>query len=191
MKKKNGGRLFLLLLGIAASAVALSFTRVAKAAINLQYRVTRFGIWKFNQNGKLVLRVRIRFTNITNTALHLNKVDLSAYINSVYTTNQDGSVKVQNQGDFLASLSVDELFVIEPNTSTEQDFFIEIKWEDLGKLLLFNVVDIINFIRNNNFRQMANALMQKPILIDGDVKAENMKFHITQVVQVSDDSNNN
>lgn len=176
----------LLWLGIIAAGVAAySLTRTAKAALNLDYRITKFQIYNVVKDGKLVLRVQVLFTNRENTNIVVNNIDLSAYLNSIYTRAQDGTIEVQNKGDFFARLKDDNGFVIAANSDTYQDFYINVSWQDLGKMLLFNVVDIIRFIANNNFNEMLNVLLSKPVLVKGDVKAENIKFPITQVLNIT------
>lgn len=177
----------LLWLGLIAAAgvAAYSFSRTAKAALNLDYRITKFQIYNVVKNGNLVLRVQILFINREASNIVVNNIDLSAYLNSIYTRAQDGSIEVQNKGDYFARLKDDSGFVIAANSDTYQDFYINVSWQDLGKMLLFNIADIIRFIANNNFNEMLNVLLSKPVLVKGDVRAENIKFPITQVLNIT------
>ena len=182
-EKKTHPLLWVALIG--AGVAAYSYFKTAKAALNLDYRVTKFQIYNLVKDGNLVLRLQILFTNREASQIVVNNIDLSAYLNSIYSRSEDGSITVNNNGDFFARLKDDRGFVIAANSDTYQDFYINVSWKDLGKILAFNIVDIVRFIVNNNVREMVNELLSKPVLIKGDVKAENIKFPITQVVSVT------
>lgn len=185
--KKGGSGFFAVALLAVVGVVVYSIKNIINTAKNLSYKITRFGIYQLVNGGNLVFRVRIKFTNAENTPLTVQSINLAAYLNSITTTSQNGDVIVRSEGDYLATLKDDTGFVIAANADTTKDFYISVSWADLGKLLLFNVVDIINFINNNNFNQMVQALMSKPILIKGNVKAEGFKFPITTLLNVTDD----
>lgn len=185
--KKGGSGFFAVALLAVVGVVVYSIKNIINTAKNLSYKITRFGIYQLVNGGNLVFRVRIKFTNAENTPLTVQSINLAAYLNSITTTTQNGDVVVQSEGDYLATLKDDNGFVIAANADTTKDFYISVSWADLGKLLLFNVVDIINFINNNNFNQMLQALISKPILIKGNVKAEGFKFPITTLLNVTDD----
>ena len=185
--KKGGSGFFAVALLAVVGVIVYSVKNIINTAKNLSYKITRLGIYQLASGGNLVFRVRIKFTNAENTPLTVQSINLAAYLNSITTTSQNGDVIVQSEGDYLATLKDDNGFVIAANADTTKDFYISVSWADLGKLLLFNVVDIINFINNNNFNQMLQALISKPILIKGNVKAEGFKFPITTLLTVTDD----
>jgi hypothetical protein len=182
MKNSSGFIAFTVL--AVVGLIAWSIHGTIQAAKNLSCRFLKFQIYKFSSSG-ITFRIRIRFINYENTALHINNINLSAYLNSVTNTDTNGNVVIGTKGDFLASLKDSNLFVIEANAETDKDFYVDVKWEDVGKLLLFNIVDIITYISNNNFQQILSALVGQPVLITGTVTAENIKFPVTEVIGVT------
>jgi LEA14-like dessication related protein len=172
---------------IAGAAVLYSVTRTVKAAVNLTWNVTRFGIYHLASGGSLVLRMRLRIGNPTNTPITVNFIDVSAYLDPVYTT-VNGSLNVQSRGTYIASLQESLAIVIQPNAVTEHDFYIEVRWADIAKYLAMNVADIISSISNaQGLNSIINAVINHPVLLQGNIKAENVNFPINQVVSFTDD----
>lgn len=179
--------LILLLLG---GAVVWSITRTAKAVINLNYNVLRFGIYRFATDGNLVLRLRMRFTNPQNTPLHVNMLDIGAYLNSSTSHDSNGNLVVDNRGTMIASLTDTQGFVIQANNYTDQDFFINVRWADVGRYFLTNIVSIISTITNaNSINDVISVIVGRDILISGVVKAENITIPINSIVPLTDDRN--
>ena len=173
---------------IAGAAVLYSVTRTVKAAVNLTWNVTRFGIYHLASGGSLVLRMRLRIGNPTNTPITVNFIDVSAYLDPVYTTDNNGTLNVQSRGTYIASLTESLAIVIQPNVVTEHDFYIEVRWADIAKYLAMNVADIISAISNaQGFNSIINSIVNHPVLLQGNIKAENVNFPINQVVSFTDD----
>lgn len=172
-------------------AIAWSILRTAKAVVNLNYNVLRFGIYKFATDGNLVLRIRMRFTNTQNTPLTINMMDIAAYLGSSTTTDGNGNTVVNNRGTMIASYSDFTGFVIPANYFIDKDFYINVRWADVGRYLLSNAYSIITTVLNaENLNSIIGTLVGTPVLIAGVVKAENITINIAKVVSLSDDRNN-
>lgn len=179
----------LLLIGLfVGGAVLISVLKTAKTAGNLNYNITRFGIYHFASDGAMTLRVRIQFGNLTNSPLTINMINLAAYFNPTYTTNNDGSVNITSRGNLLATLTDTSGFVIPANSVQERDFFISVRWTDIAKTLISNITNIVNIITNSNgITEVMQQIVGYPVLLTGSIKAENMIFNINQIVSLSDD----
>lgn len=179
----------LLVVGLLiGGAVAISLFKTAKAAVNLNYNVVRFGIYKFASDGAMVLRCRIQFGNLTSQPLTVNMIDLAAYYKPTYSTNPDGTPNIVSRGNLLATLVDTQGFVIPANGVEQRDFFINVRWADIGKSLLSNITNIISIISNaNGIADVMTQIIGAPVLISGGIKAENMVFNVSQIVSLSDD----
>ena len=179
-----------LILLLVGGAVVWSITRTAKAVINLNYNVLRFGIYRFATDGNLVLRLRMRFTNPQNTPLHINLFDIAAYLNSSTSYDSNGNLVVNNRGTMIASLTDTQGFVIQANNYTDKDFFINVRWADVGRYFLTNIVSIISTITNaQSINDVISVIVGRDILISGVVKAENITIPVNSIVQLTDDRN--
>lgn len=179
-----------LILLLVGGAVVWSITRTAKAVINLNYNVLRFGIYRFATDGNLVLRLRMRFTNPQNTPLHVNMLDVGAYLNSTTSRDNNGSLVVDSRGTMIASLTDTEGFIIQANNYTDKDFFINVRWADVGRYFLTNIVSIISTIVNaDSINDVISVIVGRDILISGVVKAENITIPINSIVPLTDDRN--
>lgn len=179
-----------LILLFVGGAVLWSITRTAKAVINLNYNVLRFGIYRFATDGNLVLRLRMRFTNPQNTPLHINLFDIAAYLNSSTSYDANGNLVVNNRGTMIASLTDTQGFVIQANNYTDKDFFINVRWADVGRYFLTNIVSIISTITNaESINDVISVIVGRDILISGVVKAENITIPVNSIVQLTDDRN--
>lgn len=177
-----------LILLLVGGAVGISLIKTAKAAVNLTYNITRFGIYKFASDGAMTLRVRIQFGNLRNTPLTVNMVDIAAYFKPTYTINPDGTTNVISRGNLLATLADTSGFVIPANSIEERDFFINIRWTDIAKTLISNISNIVTIISNaNGITEVMRQLVGAPILLTGNIKAENMVFNVNQIVSLTDD----
>lgn len=177
----------LLLIG---GALAWSVLRTAKAVVNLNYNVTRFGIYRFASDGNLIFRLRIRFTNPQNTPLTVNMIDIGAYLDSVTSYDSAGKVVVSSRGSLIASLNDYTGFVIPALSFLDKDFLINVRWADIGRYILKNAVSIITSITNaDSINNIISLIVGKPILIAGFVKAENVTINIANVVSLTDDRN--
>lgn len=179
----------LLLVGLlVGGAVLISVLKTAKAATNLTYVVTRFGIYHFATDGAMVLRCRIQFGNLTNQPLTINMVNLYAYFNPVYTTNPDGTYNITSRGNLLATLTDSAGFVIPANAIQERDFFINVRWTDIAKTLISNISNIVSIISNaNGISEVMRQIVGYPILLTGNIKAENVVIDVNQIISLSDD----
>lgn len=175
---------------IFGSVLAWSIYKTAKAVVNLLYTVTKFGIYRVTNDG-LALRLQIRFTNARNTTLTVNLVDLAAYLNSVTSYDNNGNLVVNSRGDLLGQYIDSTGFVIQPNNFTTKDFIINVRWADLGRLLLNNASSIIDAFTNNaSLTRVVTAIVGRNVLIYGLVKAENVVVDIASVTTILDERNN-
>jgi hypothetical protein len=63
-----------------------------------------------------------------------------------------------------------------------------VRWADIAKYLAMNVADIISSISNaQGLNSIINAVINHPVLLQGNIKAENVNFPINQVVSFTDD----
>lgn len=175
---------------VFGGVLAWSMFKTAKAVVNLNYTVTRFGIYRFATDGNLVFRLRVRFTNAQNTTITVNLVDIAAYLNSTFAYDVNNQLQVQNRGDLLATYQDATPFVIQPNNFTDRDFLINVRWADVGRYLLSNIVTIIqNILNANNINDYVSAIIGRNVLIYGLIKAENVSVKIANVVAITDDRN--
>ena len=179
----------LLLVGLlVGGAVLISVLKTAKAAVNLTYNITRVGIYHFATDGAMVLRVRIRFGNLTNQPLTMNMINLAAYFNPTYTRNNDGTYNITSRGNLLATLTDTSGFQIPANSVQERDFFINVRWTDIAKTLISNISNIVSIITNSNgITDVMRQIVGYPVLLTGNIKAENVVFNVNQIVTLSDD----
>lgn len=180
----------LLLVGlIFGVAVGVTVYKTIKTAGSLNYYITRFGIYQIANNGNLVFRLRLKLTNPNSTELHINMIDLGAYLNAQYQT-VNGKVEVVNRGNLIATVTDNQGFVIQGNGVTEKELYINASWSDIGRYLLSNVNNIIQVITGNiNVSELLSAMVGESVLIYGSVKAEGVNIPIAQVVSISNDVN--
>lgn len=175
-----------LLFGVA---VGVTVFKTIKSAGALNYYISRFGVYQFASDGNLVFRVRIKFTNPTDTPIHFNLLDIGAYLNSQYQ-EVNGKIEVLSRGNLIASVVDNQEFVIQANGATEKEFYINARWTDIGQYFLTNISHIIQIISGNlNVRELLAAIVGQPVLIYGNVKAEGVNIPIAQVIQLSNDVN--
>lgn len=174
----------LLLIG---GAVIWSLSKTAKAAVKLNYDIVKFGIYKFASDGNMILRVRVRFGNLTNTRIHINMINLAAYYNPTYSES-NGKLNVTSRGSLLASINTTNTFIIAANSIEEKDFFINIRWADVAMLFVNNITDIWSIINNTSgIANIIQKIVGKPVLINGQIKAENIIFKVEQIVTLTDE----
>ena len=128
-----GAFVFLILL----AAVVITLFKTARAAVNLNYTMLGFGIYRVSSDG-VALRLKMRFTNAQNTPLTVNLIDLAAYLNSSTTYDSNGNLVVNSRGDLLSSYADSTGFLIAANGFTEKQFIFNLRWADLGQYLQCN-----------------------------------------------------
>lgn len=168
-------------------AIALSLAKTVKAAKNLGFSMSKFGIYNLYKNGNLVFRVKCKIQNPDKTPLHVQSIFFGAYVNST-VQNQNGTLKVVNQGDQLASLTDATAFTINPNAVTEKEFYIEAKWSEIAKMLGLNWSTLLSIFIGGAAQQLQeirNKLLNLKVLISGTVTAENFTFPINQLIQIT------
>ena len=175
---------------VFGGVLAWSMFKTAKAVVNLNYTITRFGIYRFATDGNLVFRLRVRFTNAQNTTLTVNMMDIAAYLNSTTYYDANGQLRVSNKGNLLAAYQDATPFVIQPNSFTDKDFLIPVRWADIGRYFLLNIVSIVTDILNaNNISEYVSAIVGRNVLITGLIKAENVSIAVNNIVTITDDRN--
>lgn len=175
-------------IGIVAGAVLVySIYKTARAVVDLNYTITRFGIYSISKDG-ITMRLQVRFTNPRDTYLTVNLVDLAAYLNSTTTTDNDGKLVVVNRGDLLSQYADASGFIINPNNFTTKNFKFVVRWADLGRLLFNNASAIIDaFTNSSSLSQVISAIIGRNVLIYGLVKAENVVINIASVTNIIDE----
>lgn len=175
-------------IGIVFGAIlAFSIYKTARAVVDLNYTITRFGIYSISKDG-VTLRLQIRFTNPRDTYLTVNLVDLAAYLNSNTTTDNNGKLQVVSRGDLLSQYVDASGFVINPNNFTTKNFKFVVRWADLGRLLFNNASAVINaFTNSSSLSQVISAIIGRNVLIYGLVKAENVVVDIASVTNIIDE----
>jgi hypothetical protein len=90
----------------------------------------------------------------------------------------------------IASLTDTQGFVIQANNYTDKDFFINVRWADVGRYFLTNIVSIISTITNaQSINDVISVIVGRDILISGVVKAENITIPVNSIVPLTDDRN--
>lgn len=170
---------------IVGGVLAYSLFKSANTATSLYYNVLKFGIYNFVQGNNLVFRLVLRITNPTNTPLHVNLVNITAYLNSSFSYDNNNNVVIQSRGTQIGSVADNQPWEIAANNFTEKTFYIECSWVNLGKILLG---ELINSLTNNSFSNLVNELIGKPVLIDGVIVAEGLSVPVTTIVQITNDN---
>lgn len=170
---------------VAAGVLAFTLLKSANTATSLYYNVLKFGIYNFVQGSKIVFRLVLRITNPTNTPLHVNLVNITAYLNGSYVSDNNGNVVVQSRGTQIGSVADNQPWVIAANNFTEKAFYIECSWVNIGKILLG---ELINSLTNNSLNNLISELVGKPVLIDGVIAAEGITVPVSTIVQISNDN---
>lgn len=175
---------------IFGSVVAWSIFKTAKAVANLNYTITRFGLYRVNTDG-ITFRLQVRLTNPKSTPLRVNLIDIAAYLNSTTSYDAQGKLIVNSRGDLLSTYSDANGFVIAANNFTTKDFLLQVRWGDIGRLLFNNISAVIDaFTNNNSLSRVVTALIGRNVLIYGLIKAENVIIDIASVVNIIDERNN-
>lgn len=174
-----------LLFGVA---VGVTVYKTVKAAKTLSFNVLRFGLYQFNNDGRLVFRARVKITNPQDTPIHINLIDVYAYLNS-RTAQVNGETQIIDSGNLIASVSDANGFTIEANGFTEKDLYINAKWSDVGKYFLNNWQDYFNiFTGAVTLRDFVNQFIGQPVLLVGNIKAEGYNIQLAEIVQLSNDT---
>ena len=173
-------RPFLILALIAGGALAYSLFKTVKAGVNLDYKLRKFQVYQFIKGNMLVFRLTMRIVNQENTPIHVNMIDLDCYYEPEFT-EEEATIKVNKKGSLIGSVVDVEGFEIPANNYIDKEIFIECKWFDLAKILTTAILDIIQ-----NQENVLEYFLNKKMLIDGFVKAENFKIPITNVISVTD-----
>lgn len=161
------------ILGIGA--LALSLWKTAKAAVNLTYNIEKFRIYNISLK-KIVFELVAKFANPQNTPLHIQMVNLTAYVDAQYTTttaNGKTVYNVQNVGLPLCTATDNKAFVIEPNGFTTHSFYPEIS---LLNILTGALSKVVEKIRTGSVDRPRN------VLIKGFIKAEGVKIDVLTVI---------
>lgn len=166
---------------IAIGAIAWTMLKSANTVTSLYYNVVKFGIYNFVKGNKLVFRLVVRFTNPTNTPLHINLVNLTAYLNSQFTTDNAGNVTIISRGTQIANIADNQPWIIAANNFTERQFLIECGWLNIARVLLGEISD------NGGFDGLIDVLLGKPVLVDGVISGEGVKVPITTVIAITND----
>ena len=169
---------FFLILLIGGGIAAYSFLKTAKAARNLNYSITGFSIYQLQPlKNKITFRVNAKFSNPESQPLFINYIDLTAYVDSVYTTittNGQTEYNVTKNGTKIATLAETTNIEIKANSITTHSFYPVVQITDLaiwgGSKLL------------DRLRGQSGQVKPKNVLIKGSVKAEGITFPIEIVV---------
>lgn len=177
------------ILALFGGVLAWTLIKTARAAVNLNYTMLGFGIYRVSSDG-VALRLKMRFTNAQNTTLTVNLIDLAAYLNSSTTYDSNGNLVVNSRGDLLSSYADSTGFLIAANGFTEKQFIFNLRWADLGRVLLGNAAAIINAISNQEgMNSIISSIIGHNILIYGIVKAEGVSVNICNVIPITDERN--
>lgn len=173
-------RPYLILALVAGGALAYSLLKTVKAGVNLDYKLRKFQIYQFIKGNMLVFRLTMRIINPNATPIHVQMIDLDCYYEPEYT-EEEATIKVNKKGSLIGSVVDVDGFTIPENNYIDKEIFIECKWLDLAKILTTAILDIIQ-----NQENVLEYFLNKKMLIDGFVKAENFKIPITNVISVTD-----
>ena len=176
-KRKIMNPFFLILL-VGGAVAAYSLLKTAKAARNLNYSISGFAIYQVQPlKNNLTFRVTAKFSNPESQPLFINYVDLTAYVDSTYTTTtENGETKynVTSNGTKIATLTETTNIEIKANSITTYNFYPKVQFTDLaiwgGSKLL------------DRLRGQSGQVKPKNVLIKGSVKAEGITFPIEVVV---------
>lgn len=163
---------------LAVGALAYTFLGTAKAAVNLQYSIRKFRIYRIELT-KILFELVVRFSNPSNSPIVVQMIDLSVYVDAQYTTiTKDGKISynVTNNGLRLCTMTDTKGFKINANNTTDKSFYPEITLFDV---LTASVSKVIEKIKTGAVDKPKN------VLISGYIKAEGVKIQITQVVPLS------
>lgn len=187
-KKDNSINLLLPIALVFGGALVWTLMRTAKAAVNLRYTVLGFGIYHFATGGKMVLRLRVRFTNAQNTPLTVNMYSLGAYLNPSYTYDSDGNLKVMSRGSLIATCASTDSFLIPADSFIDKDFFIDVQWTDVLLFFVNNVSDVLDLVNGGaSVMDYVRSIIGTPILVDGIIKAENVSIDVQQVINITNE----
>lgn len=174
---------------IFGGVLAWTLFKTVRAASNLNYTVLGFGIYRVSSAG-VSLRLKMRLTNATNTPLKVNLIDLAAYLNSKTSYDSNGNLVVNSRGDLLSSYADSAGFLIAANGFTEKQFIFNLRWEDLGRVLLGNAASIINAIANQQgMNSIISSVVGHNILLYGIVKAEGISVNVCNIIPITDERN--
>lgn len=176
----------ILLVGLIAGGILLlNLKNTVTTALKLDYQILSFGIYQFIKNGKIVFRVRIRFTNTQNTPIHIQLINISAYWNATFSTDASGKVTdIQSRGTVLGTVADSNAFTINANTFTTKEFFIENTWLNLLKIFGTSLLSTLT-----SSTRFFDALAGKPLLIYGQIKAEGFSIPVQTSINLTNESN--
>lgn len=166
-----------------AAALALSASKTINTALKLDYRILKFQIYNFVKNGKIVFRLRLRFINPNDRQINIQFLNIAAYWGAKFTKENDKIVSVESNGTHLTSIEDNNGFIIQANSTTDKDFYLETKWVNILKIL---GTGILNIITNN---LTVNDFIGRPVLIKGTIKAEGFQIPVLTDVTITNADN--
>lgn len=173
-------RPFLLLGLILGGGLIYSLLKTVKAGVNLDYKLRKFQLYQFVKGNMLVFKLTMRIINPNPTEIHVNMIDLDCYYQPDYI-EENTEIKVNKKGSLIGSVVDVDGFTIPADNFIDKEIFFECKWLDIAKILTTAVIEIIQ-----NRENVLQYFLNKSMLIDGFVKAENFKISVTNVISVTD-----
>lgn len=170
---------FWILAAIAGGALAYSLLKTVKAGLSLDYKLRKFQLYQFVNGNNMIFRLTLRIVNLSDTPIHVNMIDIDAYLDPTYT-EENGKLIVSKSGSQLGSVVDAEGFEIPANAYIDKEIFIECRWINLLAILTSTVLDIIN-----NEESAIQYFLNKKILISGIVKAEGYQIPVQNIIAVT------
>lgn len=87
------------------------------ALSTLQVQVVRFQVYRIDTTKGITFRIIVKFANLANVNINIDRIYMTAYLD---TSNKSNRVCTLDAGGFT----------IPANSTTEQEFFVEVTWLD-------------------------------------------------------------
>ena len=173
-------RPFLILAAIAGGAIIYSIVRTVKAGLQLDVKLRKFQLYQFVKDNMMVFRVTLRLLNPNNTTLHVQMIDIDAFLDPVFV-EENGTLKVSNKGKSLGTCVDTKGFDIPANDLKDVELFVECRWIDLLAILTTSVIEILQ-----NEENALNYFINKKVLLSGFIKAEGVQISFQNIIAVTE-----
>ena len=121
MKQNNNdiGKFILVAVIASGAAYAVYAIRKARAVQHLRYQLTRIQLYQLANDGNMVFRVWMDFTNLENTPLFVDQLYLDVFLNFSGTQHRIATLNAGN-------------IEIPANQTVSRSFDVRVPWANLG-----------------------------------------------------------
>lgn len=159
--------------GIALIGALVYAGGTARAALNLDYKFDKLQLHKITLTGA-IFNLYMHITNMADTAIEVQMVSLTAYLNPSYVVDGNGKLKrITDNGSEIAQVNYNTPITIKAATIGDVLIKIEVNWLKLGLAV------------RNELQKIVNNGGAASVLIKGSIKCKGIIIPVEYVTTLN------